>query len=217
MEAAVRLALVDDHELFRDALSAILGKHGFELVAQSADARSSFARIDQTRPDVVLMDVALPGMDGITAARELIVRPSRPKVLMLSAYSTSSVVRSALDAGVHGYALKSVGIQELARGIRLVAEGERYISPGLVVATPDGPLSALSERERDVFRLMVGGATLREIAKVLCVAEKTVDTHRSHIYRKLDVHSAVQLVRFAVMNDVLIERTVGEELDRRRF
>jgi DNA-binding NarL/FixJ family response regulator len=217
MRATVRLALIDDHELFRDALRATLGSHGFELVAQGADASSSFARIDEARPDVVLMDVALPGMDGITAARRILVQPSPPKVMMLSAYSTSSVVRSALDAGVDGYALKSLGMEELARGIRIVAGGERYVSPGLVVANLDGPLACLSERERDVFRLLVSGWTLREIAKALCVGEKTVDTHRNHIYRKLGVHSAVQLVRFAVINDVLIERTVGEELDRRRF
>jgi DNA-binding NarL/FixJ family response regulator len=218
MEAPVRLALVDDHELFRVTLGSVLHDRGFEMVADGADARATFPAIDEGRAQVVLLDVALPGMDGITAAGELVARPASPKVLMLSGYETPHLVAAAFAAGAHGYALKSLSLDELVRGIRTVAEGRRYLAPGLspLVDLAHGPLASLSPREREVFRMLVGGLTLREISTELCISYKTAETHRDRIYKKLAVHSAVQLVRFAVVNNLLFDRTVGDELDRRR-
>src|SRR6059058_6697895 len=107
MVTPMRVALVDDHELFRYALGSLFKERGIELVADAGDARSSFALIDRARPDVVLLDVGLPGMDGITAAHEVIARPSNPKVMMLSAYDSPHLVAAALEAGARGYALKA--------------------------------------------------------------------------------------------------------------
>ena len=217
MDSPVRLALVDDHELFRYSLGSVLGKRGFEVVAEAGDARASFPLIDRTRPAVVLLDLALPGMDGITAARELISRPANPKILMLSAYDAPHLVAAALDAGACGYALKSHSIEELVVGIRAVARGQRYVDPRLSTAatSPDGPLAPLTARERDIFRLLVCGKTTLELAKELCISPKTVETHRQRIFRKLNVHSAVQLLRFAVANDLLLEGSIADDLGKR--
>ena len=204
----LRLAIVDDHELFRDALATTLETHGFETVARTAEARTLFAAIERQQPHVVLMDVMLPGMDGITATHELVTRGAKSRVLILSAYDAPHVVASALEAGAAGYALKAGSVGELVSGIRSVASGKRWLAPGLSPAADasDGPLAALSQRERDIFRLLVGGLTIAEITAQLCISPKTVDTHRQRIFRKLRVHSAVQLLRFAAANDLLVTR-----------
>ncbi len=191
--------------MFRDAMRLALHARGFDLVAEANDARSSFPLIDETHPDVVLMDLRLPGMDGVTAMRELRTRAPETKLLILSAYAAQHEIDAAWAAGAHGYVTKSQGVDGLAEGIRAVAGGERYMSPGLQVSrtTEAGPLAPLSARERDVFRLLVRGMTTREIAAELCISGKTVDTHRERILKKLSCHSVVQLVRYAAMNDVL--------------
>lgn len=200
-----RLALVDDHELFRDALGEALSVRGFEVVAQAAEARSSFYLIDQSHPDLVLLDIEMPGMDGVTAAREILSRAFAPRVMVLSAYGAPHQVAQALEAGVHGYALKSIPIAGLIDGIRKVMAGNRFLSPGVSAAGDyaNGPLSPLSAREHDVFRLLVHGLTTRQIAAELCISPKTVETHRERLMKKLGLHSAVQLVRFAAINDLL--------------
>ena len=205
MESPVRLALVDDHELFRQALGDLLRARGFALVAEAGDARTSFPLIDHARPDLVLLDLVLPGMDGITAMRELTARPAPPRVMILSAFGSPNRVADALSAGAHGYVLKSTSVEELIGGIGTVIAGERYLSPGLLAADDfvNGPLALLSARERDIFRLLVRGLTTRQMATELCISGKTVETHRERILRKLGLHSAVQLVRFAAANDLL--------------
>jgi len=215
MADPLRLAIVDDHELFRDSLTFMLATRGFETVAQAASARTIFPLIDRERPDVVLMDVALPGMDGITATHELVARHPAPKVLMLSMYDAPSLVAAALQAGANGYALKSRSVDELVGGIRRVAGGERWIAPGLSPQADagDGPLASLSTRERDIFRLLIGGLTMRDIAQQLCISPKTVDTHRQRIFKKLDVHSAVQLLRFAAAHDLLLVKSASRTKD----
>jgi two-component system response regulator NreC len=207
MTMASRIALVDDHTLFRYSLAAVLRTRGFDIVAEAATARESFPLIDQARPDVVLLDLRLPGMDGITAAREMTTRPAKPKVLMLSAYDSSEVVAAAFEAGVRGYAIKSMSIESLIDGIHAVAQGQRYLAPTLspLAAKSNGPLAVLSTREREVFRLIVAGHTMRDIALQLCISIKTAQTHRQRIFTKLDIHTAVKLVRYAAVHDLLLE------------
>jgi DNA-binding NarL/FixJ family response regulator len=201
---ATRLALVDDHALFRDTLSSALIDHGFELAGQAGDARTAFTVIDRTRPDLVLLDLKLPGMDGMTALREILARPSTPKVMILSAYASPQKVADAWEAGAHGIATKTSSLTNLLDGIKRIVAGERWLAPGLSTEGGNGhALAPLSPRERDVFRMLVRGLTTREIAAQLCISGKTVETHRERIFRKLNVHSAVRLVRFAAANDVL--------------
>jgi DNA-binding NarL/FixJ family response regulator len=205
--AAISVALVDDHVMFREAMRHLLREQGFDLVAEAGDARSSFALIESTRPEVVLLDLRLPGMDGVTATRELHTRAPGSKVMILSAYSRQHDLDEAWAAGVHGYMTKMQDADGLRSGIRAVAAGERYLAPGLkpsaVGADKSGPIGTLSPRERDVFRLLVRGMTTREMAAELTISRKTVDTHRERIMKKLGLHSAVELVRHAATHSLL--------------
>ncbi|HEY2747583.1 MAG TPA: response regulator transcription factor [Polyangia bacterium] len=206
-KANISVALVDDHIMFREAMRHLLRAQGFELVAEASDARSSFPLIAEKRPDVVLLDLRLPGMDGVTASRELQTRVPSSKVMILSAFTRQHDVDEAWAAGVHGYVSKSMDADGLRDAIFAVAAGERYLAPGLVTTEKtngrQGPLGALSPREREVFRLLVRGMTTRQIAAELGISGKTVDTHRERILKKLGLHSAVELVRFAANHDVL--------------
>jgi len=203
----ISVALVDDHVMFRQAMRHVLDAHGFDLVAEASDAQTSFPLIDAMKPAVVLLDLRLPGMDGVTAARELNVRTPATRTMILSAYSSQHDVDEAWAAGVHGYVTKVHDSDTLTSGIRAVAAGERYLAPGLAPSRArnrgDGPLGALSARERDVFRLLVRGLTTRLIAAERAISSKTVDTHRERILKKLGLHSAVELVRYAAANDIL--------------
>lgn len=199
-----RLVLVDDHALFRGALGSALRAGGFDVVAEASDARTSFALIDQTHPDCVLLDLRLPGMDGVTAVRELVSRPRSPKVMVLTAYASPRLIADSWAAGAHGVASKSSTLEQLTDGITRIIAGERWLAPGLPSPESSGdPLAPLSPRERDVFRMLVRGLTTRQLAAELCISAKTIETHRERIFRKLDVHSAVELVRFAAKHDVL--------------
>jgi DNA-binding NarL/FixJ family response regulator len=205
--ANISVALVDDHLMFREAMRHLLREQGFDLVAEASDARSSFPLIDATKPAVVLLDLRLPGMDGVTATRELQQRAPGSKVMILSAYAGQSDVDEAWAAGVHGYMTKMQDADGLKSGIRAVAAGERYLAPGLkpseTTTERTGPIRVLSPRERDVFRLLVRGMTTREMAAELRISSKTVDTHRERIMKKLGLHSAVELVRFAASHNLL--------------
>ena len=192
--------------MFREAMRHLLREQGFDLVAEAGDARAMFPLIDAKRPNVVLLDLRLPGMDGVTATRELQTRAPDTKVMILSAYTRQHDLDEAWAAGAHGYVTKMQDADQLSEAIRAVVAGERYLSPGLKPSTKadrTGPLGMLSARERDVFRLLVRGMTTRQIAGELDISGKTVDTHRERILKKLGLHSAVELVRYAATNDVL--------------
>lgn len=203
----IRLALVDDHELFRAALGRSLREYGFRVVVEGGNARDTFPLIDKENPELALLDLSMPDMDGLTALRELRSRRRGLKVVMLTSSNNPHDVRAAWFSGAQGYMTKTLSLEMLVEGLREVVAGKRYLQPGLTVpdesAPPEGPLQVLSARERDVFRLIVGGLTSEDIARQLCISVKTVRTHRDRIMSKLDVHSAVQLVRFAVANDLL--------------
>ena len=204
--ANISVALVDDHLMFREAMRHLLREQGFDLVAEAGDARSSFPLIAAAKPEVVLLDLRLPGMDGVTATRELRERAPKAKVMILSAYTRQYDLDEAWAAGVHGYMTKMQDANGLKSGIHAVVAGERYLAPGLKPSPPTertGPIGILSPRERDVFRLLVRGMTTREMAAELGIKRKTVDTHRERIMKKLDIHSAIELVRFAASHDLL--------------
>jgi DNA-binding NarL/FixJ family response regulator len=209
---AIKLTLVDDHRMFRAALAQVLSERGFAVVGQADDAAACFASLATERPDVLLLDLRLPGMDGVTVARNLTAQGTGPKVMIVSAYAEQSDVDEAWAAGAHGYVSKAADVDQLADGIRAVAAGERWLAPGLPsprtagrsrrpLAT--GPLAQLSARERDVFRQVVRGQTARQIAQALGIGIKTVETHRERILKKLAVHSVVDLVRLAAQHHLL--------------
>ena len=201
-----KILIVDDHPLIRAALRSLLDcRAPWEVVGEVATAREALALVSSESPDLVLMDVALPGMDGVIATREILRRAPRTRVLILSAHVHPWDVAQALSAGACGYALKS-DTNVLMTALETVRRGERYLSPtveAIVSAHKQETkpaavmLASLSEREKEVFRLAAECLLTREIARELCISRKTVDTHLYRIYRKLGLRSSAELVRMA--------------------
>jgi DNA-binding NarL/FixJ family response regulator len=217
MVMSIRIALVDDHKLFREGIRALLATDpDLEIVAEASRADQAYSAIEEANPDVVLLDYFLPGIAGPTVAREILRRDEDRRILMLSMYLDEDRVAQALEAGALGYASKDQSARELIEAIRAVAEGERYLAPPLSRALledylrirRDGqraatPLGALTAREKEIFELAVRGLSNEAIAQHLSISKRTVETHRGRILRKLHVHSATELVRFAARHGLL--------------
>jgi DNA-binding NarL/FixJ family response regulator len=211
----LRIVIVDVHGVFRDALSAALAQQrDLKVVGVAKDAREAYEVVAATDPDLVVLDVSLPGIDGVGATRELLRRARRTKVLLLSAHPRADLVVGGLQAGAHGYALKDQPLVEVLDAIAQVAEGRTYLAPALPRSLvearwrrPAGeetvdPLFALSTREKEIFHLVVRGHSNEGIAAELCISVKTVETHRAHINRKLGAHNPADLVRYAATRGI---------------
>jgi two-component system response regulator NreC len=212
----VNIALIDDHLVFREAFRALLNATGeFSVVAEAAEGRDICQLFETTKPDVVVMDVTLPGTDGLSATRELTARHPGSKIMMLSAHAVHDYVIRAFSAGASGYALKSQPAAAVIGGLKAVARGERYLAPELppsLLSTnrsrrkgAPGQLDGLSHREREIFDLVVRGYSNASISEELTISVKTVETHRANINRKLAVHSSTQLLRFAALRGLVSE------------
>jgi len=202
----MRIVLVDDHELFRIGVRETLAAApDFICVGEAANARAAFAVVDATSPDLVLMDITLPGMDGVIATREIRRRSTRTRVLIMSAHDLTRDVVDALDAGASGYLLKSEGPDTLLAALRTVGRGETHLAQALAARlaafrasqSASDALGTLSEREREVFRLAAECLPAREIARELCIARKTADTHLNRIHRKLGSRNLAELASLA--------------------
>ena len=208
------VALVDDHKLFREGLRALLqSQPGFSVVAEATNADEAYRAVRETEPDVVVLDMLLPGSNGASVARELLRQNPSRKVIALSMVKDEQHVANALDAGVLGYASKEQSAEDVLAAIRAVAQRQTYLAPGIsrVVLedvrrrprapangdAPIAPLAQLTQREREIFDLTVGGASTASIASQLYISKRTVETHRARILRKLNAHSATDLVRLA--------------------
>src|SRR3954470_6974953 len=202
-----RVVMVDDHELLRAGVrDFITSLPGYAVVGEAATARQGLVLIEAEKPDLVLIDIALPGMDGIVATREILRRVPGVRVIILSAHSQVHDVVDAIDAGAIGYVLKSDPPETLKQALDDSARGRRYLPPALsttlrsaVEAAPrtGGVLDVLSEREREIFRLAADCRTSGEISRDLCIARKTVDVHVNRINRKLGLRRRADLVRLA--------------------
>jgi DNA-binding NarL/FixJ family response regulator len=205
--APMKVMLIDDHPLFRAGLRhALAGAPEFQVVGEWGRARDAFQAVDAQQPDIVVMDVALPGMDGIVATREVLRRAPHSRVLILTVYDQLSDVLDAMAAGVSGYALKTDDASAFLTALRALARGEKYIAPKVAERlsihqnrreVPQDILGVLSTREREVFRLAAECLLTREIARELCISRKTVDTHLYRIHRKLGLRTSAELVRLA--------------------
>ena len=203
----MKIFLVEDHDLFRAGIREFLSSvPGYEVVGEAATARAGFRMIGSARPDVVFMDIALPGLDGIVATRELLRRAPGARVIVVSAHGQVHDVIDAFDAGAVGYVLKADPPETLLQALDCAARGVPYVSPELIpflsafkASRPIGDvLAVLSEREREIFRLAADCCSSVEIARELCIARKTVDTHLNTLNRKLGIRDRAELVRFAV-------------------
>jgi two-component system response regulator NreC len=215
----VKVLLVDDHHLFREGLALLLNNHPpIELVGHASTSREACGLVETAAPDVVILDMTLPDSDGIATTREILRRRPRTYVLILSMHATEFFVRKALEAGARGYALKTQSSTQLLEAIRTVGSGEVYLAPGIpsvaeraparngasgTNGTGSSPLDELSPREREVFDMVMRGLSNQQIAHHLCISIKTVETHRTHINRKLGVHSTGQLIRLAAIQGLV--------------
>ena len=200
--------LADDHAVVRDGLRALL-EHGgdFEIVGVAGNGREAVAEAQRLSPDVVVMDIAMPELDGIEATRRILEKCAGTKVLILSMYLSSEHLHRAMHAGARGYVLKESAGDEVVEAVRAVQAGKRYLSHKISETMIDdylrdgvrvSPLDSLSLRERDVLQLVVEGQTNSVIAAKLSLSPKTIETYRTRIMRKLKVHDTVELVKFAM-------------------
>jgi two-component system NarL family response regulator len=207
---SVRILLADDHQMLRDGLRSILAsEEGLEVVGEAGDGHTAVALARELRPDVVVMDIGMHGLNGVEATRLIKAENPRVKVLALSTYSDKRYVLSVLEAGASGYVLKASAFDELRRAIRAVSENKEYLSPDITgavvearVRKPTEPgasvYTVLGSREREVLQLLAEGCSSPEIARRLHISASTVETHRRNIMRKLNLHSIAELTKYAI-------------------
>jgi two-component system, NarL family, response regulator NreC len=205
----IRVLLADDHAMMRDGLKALLStSFGMEVIAEVSNGRDAVARARELKPDVVVMDVAMPELNGIEAARLLREKVPASRIVMLSMHSSSEHVYRAFAAGATAYVLKESAGAELVAAVRSAHSGRRYLSPAIAELAPlmeaegghPSPLDSLSRRERQVLQLVVEGHSSATIAERVHLSPKTVETYRSRLMKKLRVGDVASLVKYAVQH-----------------
>jgi len=211
----IRLLLVDDHTILRQGLRRLFEVDGeFQVVGEAKNGREAVDLARDLKPDVIIMDLAMPALNGLDATRRILKAEPGAKVLVLSMYIDDDYVTQALDIGVSGYLLKDAPARELLGAVRTIAKGETHFTPRIPAATVEryraarvgngrrGPVD-LTHREREVLKLLAEGHTVRAVAEVLHLSQKTVDTHKTNLMRKLGLHNRVELVKYAIQNKLI--------------
>jgi two-component system, NarL family, response regulator NreC len=206
----IRVLLADDHLMVREGLKALLESEGMEVVGEAIQGLDAVALASATKPDVAVLDISMPMMNGLDAALEIRRVSPQTKTILLTFHDGAPYVTDALKAGIRGYVLKTQGALELVQAVRQVNRGEVYLSPGVSRAVVDGyvskekpPTEPISARERQVVQLIGEGKSTKQIADVLGISIKTVETHRVRIMRKLDIHEVASLVRYAIRSGLV--------------
>ncbi len=214
--AKLRLLLGDDHTLLRQGLRKILEeKPEWEVIAEAGDGREAVRQATALKPDVAILDIGMPLLNGIEATRQIVRRVSECKVLILSMHSDEAYIARALQAGAKGYLLKDSAGKDLIRGVAAVAAGKTFFSQVVAQSMIEDYLrtvadasvvdsyDSLSEREREILQLIAEGHTNKDVALILSISPATVETHRAHILQKLDLHNTAALVLYAVRRGVI--------------
>jgi two-component system response regulator NreC len=205
-----RVLLADDHSLIRQSLRALLEKQGFQVVSEASDGQEAVRSVEKTPPDVAILDISMPILNGVDAARELLKSSPKTRVILLTQHDEDQYVTEALRAGVRGYVLKSQAAEDLVHAIQEVCRGSVYLSPNISGAVVDAYLSKtyappdpLSGRERQVLQLVGEGKSTKDIAVHLGISVKTAESHRARLMKKLDIHETASLVRYAIRRGLI--------------
>ena len=217
--APFRILLADDHEVVRAGLRALLEEQsGWEVVAEAGDGRDAVEKASKLKPDVVVIDIAMPSLNGLEAVRQIVKAVPNTKVLVLTMYDSDPLIQQVLQAGARGYLLKTDAGRDLVSAIDALRRNKTFFTPkvsqmvleGYLDKSPrekeaeDEPESLrLTSRQREIVQLLAEGKSSKEVAAVLGLSVKTAETHRANIMRKLDCHSVTELVRYAIRNHII--------------
>jgi DNA-binding NarL/FixJ family response regulator len=202
---SLHILLADDHLIVRQGLKLLLERERFNVVGEACDGREAVRLAQELRPDIALLDLTMPLLNGVDAGRAILQTCPKTKVVLLTIHTEQHYVLDALRAGIKGYVLKTKAAEELIRAIQEVSLGKLYLTPGVsevvvqaYLAKTDLPPEPLSPREREVLQLIAEGKSTKEVAVVLGISVKTAESHRTRMMEKLNVHETASLVRYAI-------------------
>jgi len=201
----LRVLLAEDHQIVRQGLRGLLEKAGHEVVGEAADGQEALRLARTLSPDIAVLDLSMPRLNGLDAAREIRRLSPEIKTILLTMYTDKEYVLQAMKVGAKGYVLKTEAAEDLIRAIREIARGETYLSPGVAASIVEAyldesrlPADPLTPRERQILQLIAEGNTTKAVAQQLNISFKTAESHRSHLMKKLDLHDVTGLVRYAI-------------------
>src|SRR5215813_10231636 len=213
----IRLLVADDHEIVRKGIRSLLeAQPGWQVTAEASDGREAVEKARETKPDVTVLDISMPSLNGLEAARQMIKNDARAKILILTQHESDPLIREVLDAGARGYVLKSDASRDLITAVNAVRSNKTFFTAkvaqivldGYLDKKPkkeenDGSATRLTPRQREIVQLLAEGKSSKEVAVALGLSVKTAETHRANIMRRLDCHSVSELVRYAVRNNII--------------
>jgi two-component system response regulator NreC len=206
----IKVLVADDHTILRQGIKALLdNQEGIEVIGEAKDGREALAIIEETLPDVILMDIAMPGLNGLEATRRIKKKFPRMKVLVLTMYTNEEYIFQILNAGANGYLVKETAFQDLISAIKAVYKNEAFMSPSISKKVINSYIKKaqddeeqiceiLTTREREILQLIAEGNSSKKIAELLFISPKTVETHRTHIMDKLNIHNRTGLIKYAI-------------------
>jgi DNA-binding NarL/FixJ family response regulator len=213
----VRLLVADDHEIVRKGLRAILeAQPGWHVLAEASDGREAVEKAKQLKPDVTVLDIGMPSLNGLEAARQMLKNDSRAKILILTMHESDPIIRDVLNAGARGYVLKTDASRDLVSAVNAVRSNKTFFTAKVAqmvldgyldkkprTPAPESPKTRLTARQREIVQLLAEGKSSKEVATALGLSVKTAETHRANIMRRLNCHSISELVRYAVRNNII--------------
>jgi DNA-binding NarL/FixJ family response regulator len=218
MMGAVRLLVADDHEIVRKGLRALLEEQpGWEVAAEAADGRDAVEKAKLIKPDITILDISMPSLNGLEAARQIVKSVSQTKVLVLTMHDSDPLIQQVLEAGARGYLLKSDAGRDLVTAVDALRRNKTFFTPKVAqmvlegyldnnskeTTTEEGSSFRLTHRQKEIVQLLAEGKSSKEVASALGVTVKTAETHRANIMRRLDCHSVTALVRYAIRNRII--------------